>query len=191
VIFAASAAGSGTLDGEVSTEPDAGSHARLARLVREGFDPIWRLLRRLGVPSASAEDAAQEVFLVAARRLAQIEPGSEKSFLYGTALRVAHAHRRRAAREASRTAPFDEGAHPGARGPDDALEIRRQLQALDAALDALDADERVVFVLFELEELTLTEIADVLAIPRGTVASRLRRARTRFLRRASPKKERP
>jgi len=151
-------------------------------MMRESFDLVWRVLRRLGVPAVAAEDAAQEVFLVAARRIDEIAPGSEQSYLYGTALRVAQAFRRRDARDAARRAEYDDERSPGARTPEELLDTRERLEILDAALARLEDDERSVFVLFELEGLTLTEIAELTGSPRGTVASRLRRARSRFVR---------
>src|SRR5687767_12477047 len=72
--------------------------ARLRELVDAYFEFIWRSLRRLGVPAADTDDAAQEVFLVASRRLADIVEGSERSFLFGTALKVASTQRRSAER---------------------------------------------------------------------------------------------
>src|SRR5690242_17321725 len=66
--------------------------SRLRALQEEHFEFLWRSLRRLGVPEADVDDAVQQVFLVAARR--EILPGSERSFLFATALRVAsHARR--------------------------------------------------------------------------------------------------
>lgn len=186
------AAISGTLGLEAPLSRDesapAEPHERLRRMTREGFDAIWRLLRRLGVPVSAADDAAQEVFLVAARRIGQIAEGSEQSYLYGTALRVAQSYRRRDAREAQRQTPFDDARSSGGRTPEELLGTRQRLELLDQALGSLDDDERSVFVLFELEGLTLGEIAELLAIPRGTVASRLRRARSRFVRALAARK---
>ena len=69
------------------------SKARLERMFNDHYDFIWRLLRRLGVGSEKADDASQQVFLVAAERMQRIKEGSERSFLFGIALRVAHAGR--------------------------------------------------------------------------------------------------
>lgn len=189
---APSAGISGTLGLEAPlTRNETAPDERLSRLMRDGFDAVWRLLRRLGVPASVAEDAAQEVFMVAARRIDEIAEGSEQSYLYGTALRVARGFRRRDAREAARHAPFDDGRSPGGRTPEELLDTRQRLEVLDQALSALDDDERSVFVLFELEGLTLSEIAELVAIPRGTAASRLRRARSRFVRALSARKRGP
>jgi len=155
---------------------------RTRQLVREHFNPVWRLLRRLGVPSDSLEDAAQEVFVVLARRVEAIAPGSEKSYLFGTALRVAKGIRRRNARERLRHEPLEDEYLRDLATPEAELERRRRLALLQELLGKLQDPERTVFVLFELEGLTLVEIARLLELPRGTVASRLRRARSRFVR---------
>jgi len=65
-------------------------------------------------------------------------------------------------------------------GPDELLEWKRRRELLDEALDALDVELRSVFVLFELEDLSTADVSELLEIPPGTVASRLRRARVRF-----------
>jgi RNA polymerase sigma-70 factor (ECF subfamily) len=151
-------------------------------MVEAHFDRIWRLLRRLGVPERSLEDAAQEVFEVASRRVDVIRRGSEQSYLFGTALRVAKGIRRDAARQVGRSTAFDDDLAASDASPEEALEQRRKLALLDDILSRFEAPEREVFVLFELEGMTLAEISTLLSIPRGTVASRLRRARTRFVR---------
>ncbi len=154
--------------------------ARLRVLVDDHFEFIWRSVRRLGVPAADADDAAQQVFMVASRRLGEIEPGKERSFLFGTALRVAAEHRRSIARR--REAPSVEREDPGdpGPGPDELTDRRRARELLDAILSALDLELRTVFVLFEIEELAAHDIAKLLGVPAGTVASRLRRAREEF-----------
>jgi RNA polymerase sigma-70 factor (ECF subfamily) len=64
--------------------------------------------------------------------------------------------------------------------PEQLTDQRQARAMLDRVLDQMDIDLRTVFVLHEFEELNMSEIADVLEIPRGTVASRLRRARLEF-----------
>jgi len=155
--------------------------ARLRVLVDTQFDFIWRSLRRLGVPATDADDCAQQVFLVASRKLDDILPGCERPFLFSTALRVASGARRSRTR---RREVFDEVDDPqdSAPSPEQIAEKKRERALLDEVLDRLPMDLRAVFVLFELEELPSAEIAEVLAIPLGTVASRLRRARDEFQR---------
>ena len=64
---------------EAESSPRA-SEQRLAGLVREHYAFVWRLLRRLGLREGDADDAAQQVFLTASRRLHEIEPARERSF---------------------------------------------------------------------------------------------------------------
>jgi RNA polymerase sigma-70 factor, ECF subfamily len=156
---------------------------RLEALVETEFDAIWRFVRRLGVPPESVEDSVQEVFAVAARRIADVRLGAEKSFLFGTALRVARGAQRRHARERARYEPMladDQRADKP--DPEQLLGDRRRLALLDELLESMQEDFRTVFVLFEFEGFTLSEIAELLQIPRGTVASRLRSAKSEFLR---------
>jgi RNA polymerase sigma-70 factor, ECF subfamily len=169
-----------------------GPTERLHRLFDDYFDFTWKLLRRLGMAADDADDAVQEVFIVAARKLDRIAPGSERSYLVATSARVASTARR--ARKRRREDSIDEQwleAMPDALpGPDELTEMKRARLLLDCALDALDSDLRVVFVLFELEGMTLPEIAAQLELPLGTAKSRLRRARERFDQRANQLKQR-
>ncbi len=145
------AVSSGTLENDAPMAKSAAPAEveRLSRMMRDGFDPIWRLLRRLGVSADAADDAAQEVFMVAARRIHEIEAGSEQSYLYGTALRVAKSHHRRQASSSARHVPLDESRLSASTSPEQALDQRQRLALLDDALGDLDQDERSVFVLFE------------------------------------------
>jgi RNA polymerase sigma-70 factor (ECF subfamily) len=154
---------------------------RLTAMFTAHVDFVWRSLRRLGVEDAAVDDAAQEVFVVAQRKLRVIEPGKEKAFLFGTAVRVAADARR--ARGRRRETPNETAAatSPDGRAPTDELvEQKRARELLDRVIAALPDDARPVFVLYELEGMTMAEIAACLAIPPGTVASRLRRAREAF-----------
>ena len=154
---------------------------RLARLVHAYFDEVWRALRRLGVAEAATDEASQEVFMVAARKLELIEPGGERQYLYGIAVRVA-ANARRA--RAARREQADEGALDQQPSPvpnsEALLEEKQARLLLDQVLDALPQDLRTVFVLFEIEGFSLRELGELLHIPLGTVSSRLRRAREAF-----------
>ena len=154
---------------------------RLEALCRSEVDTVWRLLRRLGVPPGQLEDAAQEVFAVAARRIADVLPGRERSFVCGVALRVARGARRDQAVRLARYEPLEDDAPAQSASPERLLGERRALELLDRVLGSLEPRARAVFVLFELEGFTLDEIAELLEIPRGTAASRLRRARAEFL----------
>jgi RNA polymerase sigma-70 factor, ECF subfamily len=156
------------------------SPERVAGLVRAHYGFVWRLLRRLGLREGDADDAAQQVFLAAAARLGDVEPSRERSFLYGVALNVGSRARRSQGRR--REEPLEAAGEREAREPnaEQLLERRQARQLLDALLDEMPEDLRVVFVLFELEQLSTPQIAELCEIPVGTAASRLRRAREDF-----------
>jgi RNA polymerase sigma-70 factor, ECF subfamily len=161
--------------------PDKDTLARLTASIREHYRFIWRSLRRFGVPQADLDDACQKVMEVFARRCNEIAIGKERAFMFQTALRV-HADVRKAqsrARVQANEERVEREVDPLAT-PEEALTQKQARGLLDQVLDSLDADARVVFVLFEIEELSTQEIADLLRTPAGTVSSRLARARGDF-----------
>jgi RNA polymerase sigma-70 factor (ECF subfamily) len=157
---------------------------RLRHAVTEHFDLLWKFLRQLGIPEPDVDDAVQEVVIVAARRLHEVEEGRERAFLLGTAVRVASTVRRtlRRRREAGDEAlqiAVDDGPTP-----EEVVGLRRARELLDLVLEDMPIELRAVFVLHELDELTMAQIAVSLELAPGTVASRLRRARALFEHRA-------
>ena len=171
------------LRGTPAREMTVPSTDRLTSLFHAHFDLVWRTVRRLGVPPEAIDDAAQEVFVIASRRLASIEHGKERAFLYGTAVRVASTARRTSGRRRQvQPSRSDDAPDPSDPGPsaDELVERKRARELLDQLVARLPDDTRPVFVLYELEGLTMEEIATCLEVPPGTVASRLRRAREVF-----------
>jgi RNA polymerase sigma-70 factor (ECF subfamily) len=158
----------------------ASDERRFRQLVGANLDFIWRCLRRMGIPSGDVDDAVQQVFLVVASKLGSIAQGSERAFLFATASRIAansrrSVHRRDQAHHQLMQADLDHDPSQE--------ELTDQLRAralMDRVLGEMPDDLREVFVLFELEELSVAEVAELLAIPIGTVGSRLRRAREDF-----------
>jgi RNA polymerase sigma-70 factor, ECF subfamily len=150
------------------------------------FDFVWRSLRRLGLSPADADDGAQEVFVVLSRKLSAIASQSEKRFLFATALRVASTRRRglRRRREEPRSWLGEEEPESSRErsepGPERLAELAHARRDLNEILDAMKLEQRAVFVLYELEEMTVPEIASLLDLPVGTVSSRLRGAREEF-----------
>ena len=168
---------------EAPTVPasDAARIQSVRALFERHYASVWRLLRRFGVPSAQLDDAAQEVFWVAARRLGDIEPEREHAFLYGVALRVASnlLRRQRATPPMSDAEALLEIADQQP-SPEQVLQQQQARALLDLALARLPLELRTVFVLFELEGLQVRDIAELEEIPIGTASSRLRRAREEF-----------
>jgi RNA polymerase sigma-70 factor (ECF subfamily) len=168
-----------------SREPE-----RAARLVTDHFDFIWRLVRRLGHSPEDADDVTQQVFMTATQKLSSIALGSERTYLYGVALRTVQNHKRKAHRRYE-----DGGAELGeVRGqslaPDQAAELAAARSLLDELLQTLPEDLQRVLVLASIEQLELAEIAELEGIPQGTVASRLRRARALFSKRLADVRDR-
>jgi RNA polymerase sigma-70 factor (ECF subfamily) len=149
-------------------------------MVDQHIDFVARVLRNAGTPEAEVDDDLQRTFITAAKRMDDIRHGAEKSFLLQIALRVAaHARRTIARRREVQTEDPPDLVEAMAT-PEQLTDQRRARLMLDRVLDQMDVDLRTVFVLHEFEEMNMSEIADVLEIPRGTVASRLRRARLEF-----------
>jgi RNA polymerase sigma-70 factor (ECF subfamily) len=154
--------------------------SRLRQVVSEHFEVLWRFLRRLGIAEGDTDDAVQEVVLVLARKLDQVQVGCERSFVLSTAFRVASGFRRASRRR--REVDDSELAELASSelSPEALAEKQRLRQVLQRVLNELPLELRAVFVLYELEELTMAEIAATLELPPGTVASRLRRSREQF-----------
>jgi RNA polymerase sigma-70 factor, ECF subfamily len=156
----------------------APTSAELRAFVLEHHAFTWRMIRRLGVPESSVDDGVQQVFLVLTRRLADVEPEKERSFLVSTILRVAANMRRSQARVLED--PWNDEPPEiasNAPTPEESLCLAERRALLDAVLAPLPLELRTVFVLAELEGMTAPEIAPLVAAPVGTVTSRLRRAR--------------
>jgi RNA polymerase sigma-70 factor (ECF subfamily) len=155
-----------------------GAQERLKEMFESHHETVWRFLCRNGFDAEVAADMAQQAFLIAGERLNDIRPGCERAFLLETGLRLS-----RAARRKTNRMQFGEDMDlrmTSTMSADEALDRRRAIDVLDRVLTALTGDLLEVFVLFELERVSMRDIAEMLNIPTGTVASRLRRARESF-----------
>lgn len=150
---------------------------RLARLVSDQFPFVWRLLRRIGVHESDADDAAQQVFIVLSRRIQDVRADAERAFLFSTAMHVGSRARRNRVRKREDFGVELEAQADEAPSQEDLIDRRRAREMLDALLEEMPFELRIVLVLFEIEQLSTTEIAELVGIPLGTAASRLRRAR--------------
>jgi RNA polymerase sigma-70 factor (ECF subfamily) len=153
---------------------------RFDRIVATNLDFIWRCLRRMGIPTSDVDDAAQQVFIVAASKLSGILIGRERAFLFATASRIA-ANIGRLIRRRNQTIHFVAESEVSDTPSQEELSDRlRARMLMDRILGDMPTKLREVFVLFELEELRVAEVAELLSMPIGTVGSRLRRARRDF-----------
>jgi RNA polymerase sigma-70 factor (ECF subfamily) len=160
----------------------------VARIFEEHVRYVWRSLLHLGVREADAEDVCQEVFVVVQRKLGEFEGRSSvRTWLYGIAVLAARDYRRRAhVRREEPRAEVELGSVEAAQHA--RLEQQQELGSLARALSELDEDQRSVFVLYEIEDVPMKEIASLLACPLPTAYSRLHAARRHVLARAGAQK---
>lgn len=157
-----------------------------ARVYEDHFDFVWCSARRLGVPDATLDDAVQEVFVIVHRRLSEFEGRSSiKTWLFGIVRNVS----REARRTIRRKSPHDaKGAladpelltAAAEEQPDRIAERSAENRVLHELLERLDDDKREVFVLAELEQFSVPEIAEAVGCNVNTAYSRLRLAREAF-----------
>jgi RNA polymerase sigma-70 factor (ECF subfamily) len=145
------------------------------------FSYVWNALRRLGVREADLLDQCQEVFLVVHNLLADYDPTRPiRPWLFAIAYRVASRYRSLARHK--REVLGDEPREPvdAAPRPDEKLEGAEARALMLEAIDGIELGRRAVFILSEIEERPMPEIAEALQIPVNTAYSRLRLAREDF-----------
>jgi RNA polymerase sigma-70 factor (ECF subfamily) len=172
------------IDRAVTEEAPPDSHSErgvdpetLRRIFDENVAFVWRSLRHLGIGESDIEDVCQEVFIVVHRKFAEFEGRSAlRTWLYGICLRVAKDHRRRAyvRREVAVSEPPRSAQSATQEEDYRRVEARRTLGTI---LDRLDEDKRAVFVLYEIEGLSMKEVAETMDCPLQTAYSRLHAAR--------------
>lgn len=153
--------------------------------VREVFEHhasfVWRSLRHLGVHDADLEDLTQEVFVVVHRHFgAYDERDKLRAWLYAICSRVAKAHFRKTARRREHVtpAPPEGDAEPAQL---EHLERREAFEHGKQLIAALSEEQRAVFLLYEVERMSMPDVAATLGCPLQTAYSRLHAARKRVL----------
>lgn len=151
------------------------------------FAFVWRSVRRLGILDSAIDDVVQDVFVVVHRRLSTFEGKSSlKSWLFGIVLHVVRDARRTLRRKpaqlggAARAGEDVDEVAADASGPHESLAKREAVRVLHDLLDAMPDDRREVFILAELEQMSVPEIAEAVGANVNTVYSRLRAARADF-----------
>lgn len=160
--------------------PESSNTISIESLVATHYGFVWRVLRGLAFSRADADDAAQQVFMIAAHKLENVAPDRARSFIYGVTLRVANNARRRIRRR--REVPVDESDadRVDPESPEHATELVRARALVSELLAQLPDKLRRAMILAEIEQLEVLEIAKLERIPVGTAASRLRLARKQF-----------
>ena len=175
-----------------NTAPPA--HDASARLGVADFDEIyestvdyvWNVVRRMGVPPSDAEDVVQEVFVAVHRRLDKFEGRAQlKTWVFSIAVHFVQHYfrthvRKPGDRATAKGTEIDALADQRENGPASEVERMERYDALDWVLARLDEPKRLVFVLAELEQMTLSEIGEIVGANANTVATRLRAARQGF-----------
>jgi RNA polymerase sigma-70 factor (ECF subfamily) len=169
------------ISGEASASA-LGSAPGFQRVFEEFAPYVLRVLPRLGVCARDVDDVAQEVFLAIYRGLPAFEGRSSvKTWVYGICIRAGRNHNRRAYKQREQLGALLDATADGSQTPALDLESRRALIALDAALAKLPEAQRSVFVLHQIEALSVLEIAQVLDCSKFTIYARLYAARRAVL----------
>jgi len=181
-------AGKGLDEGQLVTAAQRGDLDAFNELVLAYQDRVYNLAYRILGDPAAAEDATQETFIAAYRRLSTFRGGSFLSWLMRTVANRCYDELRRQKRRPSVSwesfGEMDEEANPflvnGHPTPEEATQQAELTRFLQAAIIALPPDQRIVLVLSDVEGMNYQEIAETVRIPVGTVKSRLARARARL-----------
>lgn len=141
------------------------------------FDYVWHCLRRLGVRQADLEDLTHDVFFAVYQRRADYEPSRPlRPWLFGFAFRIASRYRSRSQfrlEHVGETHTFEAGT----RSAYEEASLREQVDLATRAIDGLELGRRAVFLLHEIDEFAMPDVAVALEIPLNTAYSRLRLAR--------------
>lgn len=189
-----------TSDEELVRRFGSGDRSAFSELVRRYQSRVYSLCFRWLRDPAKAEEVAQDVFIALYKSLADFRGESKLStWIFRVATnhcknRLVYGNRRREDRHESIDAPIggdDDGPVKqyaiDAPGPDASINRAEASRLLQAALDALDDDQREIVLLRDVDDLSYEEIAELLQLPKGTVKSRLHRARAELARRLSRK----
>lgn len=163
-----------------ATQTSAGSAAAFRAFYAEHFAFVWRCLGALGVPAASQDDAAQEVFVVVHRRLPEFRGESSiRTWLYGIVRNIA-ANVRRSQRRKGGLEELQGDEQSEQPDPLRNLETREAADFVQRFVSELDDHKRDLFVLAIIEQLSMPEIAPILGVPLNTAYTRLRTLRSEF-----------
>jgi RNA polymerase sigma-70 factor (ECF subfamily) len=144
------------------------------------FGYVFHTLRRLGIADRDLEDVIHEVFIAFHRTRDGYDARRPiRPWLFGIAFRVASDWRRRAQHRYEIPDGKSEPAGVAPAADEAVAQAQRRALVLEA-LESLDLDKRAVFVLHDIDERAMPEVAEALSVPLNTLYSRLRLARAEF-----------
>lgn len=153
----------------------------LAAVYAGQFDWVWHTLRRLGIAQRNLADVTHDVFVVVHQRAHTYDPSRPlRPWLFGVAYRVARDHLSLGRNRNESVGEAVEVADAAPSQDDRVAESEARALVL-AALQSLDLERRVVFILHDLEEQPMREISDALDVPDKTLYARLKVAREQFV----------
>jgi RNA polymerase sigma-70 factor (ECF subfamily) len=168
------------MDADLLPRCRAGDVAAWRALYHQNVALVYRVARRMGLGEADCADVCQEVFLRVHRGLGRFRGDAQfTTWLYRIVLHEVARHGRARSVRAALLALVGRWPSRGDSDPAAGAAVSAELQRL---LDRLKPKQRQVFVLYELEQLTLEQIAEVAGCPLETARSRLRLARAAFSR---------
>ena len=183
----------GPTDEELVRRFNDGDREAFAELVRRYQDRIFTLCLRWMRDRQVAEEVAQDVFIAVYKALGRFR-GEAKFSTWIFRVATNHCKNRRLYRQRRHSdkheplegTPREDGPSrqlPSTRPGTDRRAMRSEAERiLQDALDTLDEGHRTIIILRDIEDLPYEEIADILELPRGTVKSRLHRARAQLAR---------
>jgi RNA polymerase sigma-70 factor (ECF subfamily) len=156
-----------------------GDTPSLEEIYDQHYAFVWRVARRLGVGDAALDDVVQEVFVVMHRRRQELDmTGSIPALLYGVTRRVAGRVREVARQQQTRLAVVDSATAPTHDAdPESHALMQERAAVVRDALDAMDEDKRVMFLLTQVEGMSIPEAAAVVDVNVNTAYARARVAR--------------
>lgn len=164
-------------EADLIRQAQLGDRDAFGELVRRYYDRVVGVLTRMCGDSSLAEDSAQETFLRVWLNLPSFRPEAPlRPWVYRIAINAALDMLRKRREESVELPEMQEIQDPSA-GPEAALDKKEQAARVQQALRSLPEASRSVIVLREYGECSYQEIAHALAIPVGTVMSRLSYAR--------------
>jgi RNA polymerase sigma-70 factor, ECF subfamily len=176
----------GNTDQHPSEESAGPIQAGFGAIYESMVDYVWNVVCRMGVPQADAEDVVQEVFVTVYRRLGEFEGRAHlKTWVFTIAVHLVQHYfrthtRKPGDRASAKGTEIQALADQQENGPANRVERMERYDALERVLAQLDEAKRLVFVLAEVEQMTLVEIGVIVGANPNTVATRLRAARKTF-----------